>query len=121
MDSREKIVPAEEVIERAREARTRGARVTLVRGYFDPLLAEHARRLSELAEGGWLAVAVADPPAPILPARARAELVAALRVVDCVVLGDADAIGADAVIDERAEDARRREVFVERVKARAGV
>ena len=33
-------------------------------------------------------VVVTDPPRPILPARARAELVAALAVVDYVVLSE---------------------------------
>lgn len=121
MDSREKIVTAEEALERARAARQRGARVTVVHGYFDPLLEEHARRLSELAApGGWLAAVVMEPPAPILPARARAELVAGLRVVDCVVVGDAAEWDADAVVDERAEDKRRTEQFVAHVRARAG-
>ncbi len=122
MDTREKIVTAEAARERARAARAGGARVTLVVGHFDPLLEEHARRLSTLVEpGGWLVAAVADPPAPILPARARAELVAALRAVDCVVLGDAAEIPAHAVIDERAEDTRQAEEFMAHVRARAGV
>ena len=51
------------------------------------MLAWHARRLKALRDGSVpLMVVVTDPRSPILPARARAELVAALRVVDYVVL-----------------------------------
>jgi len=35
-----------------------------------------------------LVVEITDPPQPLLPARARAELVAALGMVDYVVLAD---------------------------------
>ena len=57
----------------------------MVSGYFDPMLASHARRLAQLKRAGSpLLVLIADPGQAILPARARAELVAALRVVDYV-------------------------------------
>jgi len=60
-----------------------------VSGYFDPLLAEHVRRLREcVTNGQLLVVEVADPAQPLLPQRARAELVAALALVDYVVLGN---------------------------------
>ena len=60
-----------------------------VSGYFDPLLAEHVRRLAHrTAPGQLLVVEIADPPTPLLPQRARAELVAALSMVDYVVLGN---------------------------------
>lgn len=60
-----------------------------VRGYFDPLLAEHVRRLRGCANPGQLLVVeVSEPDLPLLPQRARAELVAALSMVDYVVLGN---------------------------------
>ena len=60
-----------------------------VSGYFDPLLAEHVRRLREcVTDGQLLVVEVADPEKPLLPQRARAELVAALAMVNYVVLGN---------------------------------
>jgi glycerol-3-phosphate cytidylyltransferase-like family protein len=63
--------------------------VRWVSGYFDPLLAEHVRRLRECAKPGeLLVIEIANPKAPLLPQKARAELVAALAVVDYVVLGD---------------------------------
>lgn len=80
MDTRTKIVPAEEA------ARLAANGVLVVSGYFDPLLSAHAERLRALkSEGESLLVAVADPPEPILPTRARAELLAGLAVVDYVV------------------------------------
>lgn len=60
-----------------------------VAGHFDPLLAEHVRRLSEhVAPGRLLIVEVTNPARPLMPQRARAELVAALKMVDYVVLGN---------------------------------
>ena len=59
------------------------------------------RRLAEAREPGRLfVVEVTNPSQPLLAQRARAELVAALSMVDYVVLGDGDA-GADADISER--------------------
>ena len=46
-----------------------------VSGYFDPLLAEHVRRLRECTQPGeLLVIEIANPEAPLLPQRARAEL-----------------------------------------------
>ncbi len=80
MDTRTKIIPLAE----AKEIAACGA--TIASGYFDPLLASHAERLQSLKrEGAPLLVLIADPVNPILPARARAELVAGLAAVDYVV------------------------------------
>ncbi len=87
MDTRRKIVSPEgaaAVIERLRKD---GKTVNLASGYFDPLLAEHARRLGDARSAcDVLVVLVATPPEPVLPETARAELVAALAAVDYVVL-----------------------------------
>ena len=96
MDTRTKIIPLPELTERLQ-----GRAARRVSGHFDPLLAEHVRRLSERREPGQvLVVEVTDPPQPLLAQRARAELVAALSMVDYVVMGDGDADG-DADISER--------------------
>ena len=80
VDTRSKILPWS-------EAEKHWSRATIVAGYFDPLLAAHAARLDEIAAGGGPLVVVIDqPPAPILPAGARAELVAGLAVVEHVIL-----------------------------------
>jgi len=79
MDTRAKIIDAGQ----ARIIAAQGA--TVVSGYFDPLVASHAERLAELKyEDVPLLVLIATPDDAILPARARAELVAGLAVVDYV-------------------------------------
>jgi bifunctional ADP-heptose synthase (sugar kinase/adenylyltransferase) len=60
-------------------------------GYFDVILAGHARDLDEVrarAAGRALVVIVLPLAREILSQSARAELVAALRVVDYVVIAD---------------------------------
>ena len=96
MDTRSKIIP----IEDARQ-RTSNSPTLWLTGHFDPLLAEHARRLTErAAPGQTLVVEITNPANPLLPQRARAELVAALAVVDYVVLGNG-AHSDDGSITER--------------------
>jgi hypothetical protein len=61
--------------------------VKLVHGVFDPLLSWHISRLRQVAgDGGRVVVLLSRPENPILEARARAELVAALQMVAVVVL-----------------------------------
>ena len=83
MDTRTKIVSTQEALRLAE------AGATVVSGYFDPLIAGHAQRLQELKlahvnRDAPLLVLINTPSDPILPARARAELVAALSTVDHV-------------------------------------
>ena len=110
MDTREKILsPAQTAAL---------APAVLVLGYFDPLTADHAERLAALGHN--LTVAVLDPPEPLLPARARAELVAALRCVDHVIVGDPPAnIKAGRFIDATHADAAARQALIERIVARS--
>jgi hypothetical protein len=83
LDTRSKIIGREEALSRIR----RRAGSVIVTGYFDPVTVAHARRLRQIsAEYSGIAVFLSDLPQPILPARARAELLAAMRIVDCVVL-----------------------------------
>lgn len=114
MDTRSKILsPAEAVL---RLQRFGGGAV--VSGFFDPLLAAHARRLESVREAGVpLAVIVNDPPVPILPLRARAELVAALSAVDIVIVPDGSPL-PDVSLRFDGRDAEDRARFVEHVRAR---
>lgn len=105
MDTRSKIIP----MEQARE-NLRGREVRWVRGDFDPLLAEHVRRLRDASQGRPLVVEVTNPARPLLPQQARAELVAALGMVDYVVLGNG---GSGAILDS---DVTRH--FIEHVLGR---
>lgn len=86
MDTRNKIIDYQEALAIARDRPVRW-----VTGHFDPLLAAHARHVSESIQDGALVIAVVTNPAdPLLPQRARAELVAALAGVDYVAMKDGD-------------------------------
>jgi hypothetical protein len=79
VDTRTKIVSADQAAELARSG------ATVVSGYFDPLVASLADELADLKRAGSpLLVLIRSLENAILPARARAELVAALAVVDYV-------------------------------------
>jgi len=59
----------------------------IVSGYFDPVISVHAERLQGLKEAGRpLLVLIATPADAILPAEARAQLIAALECVDYVTI-----------------------------------
>jgi rfaE bifunctional protein nucleotidyltransferase chain/domain len=89
-------VSEEELLAWAREVRARGERIALANGCFDLLHVGHVRYLqAAAAEADRLVVALNDDESvrllkgagrPILPAEARAALVAALRGVDRVVV-----------------------------------
>jgi bifunctional ADP-heptose synthase (sugar kinase/adenylyltransferase) len=99
LDTRSKIIP----LEHAREW-LRDNSACWVAGHFDPLLAEHVRRLREyVVPGRLLIVEVTSPARPLLPQGARAELVAALELVDYVVLGNStpESPEIDASVTER--------------------
>lgn len=129
MDTRNKIIDLAQAEAILGDSLKEGAQpVKVVRGYFDPLTAAHARRLTEVAAGKHLLVIVSTPPDSILPLRARGELVAGLAVVDSVLLtdeGEADRFIVQfkraAFLDERAADERRRLDLVERVIERQRV
>jgi hypothetical protein len=113
MDTRTKIVRASDA------ARIAASGATVVSGYFDPLLASHADRLEELKRDGKpLLVIIALPEKAILPPRARAELVAGLRVVDYVT-EMADGIQAHYRLEE--EDERRLDDLVAHVHVRNAI
>jgi len=98
MNTREKILSLDELRHRLGQHRQRGQRIVLANGCFDLLHVGHIRYLEEARrEGDVLVVAVNSDASerglkgagrPILPERARAELVAALGAVDYVVLFD---------------------------------
>ena len=94
MDTRNKIIPPDRAVSLVDELRAQGAAVRVVTGYFDVLVADHVRRLGEIADGSCVLFAlVLDPPQPLLSGRARAELVAALAVIDYVVPAGKQAAG----------------------------
>jgi hypothetical protein len=95
---------------------------TVVTGAFDPVLAEDARELAEIRANHPdrpLLVVVLPLPGELLPQRARAELVAALRMVDYVVTApDAATDALLAALEprhlvrlERAQAVRKRQLM----------
>ncbi len=96
MDTRAKIISLEQAVERAARWRAEGRPLVVAACCFDVLQASHARFLGQLrADGSALLVAVYDDAVlcrlrrqarPVLPEQARAQLVAALAVVDHVLI-----------------------------------
>jgi bifunctional ADP-heptose synthase (sugar kinase/adenylyltransferase) len=108
VDTRSKILS----IDQARQIQ--GA--VIVSGYFDPMTREHAERLAQLKQPGRpLLVLIATPPRPILPAEARAILVAGLRTVDYVALTDPT---LEPHVRLESEDAARLAALIQHVRAR---
>jgi hypothetical protein len=110
VDTRTKIIDAAQ----ARLLAGQGA--TVVSGYFDPLIASHAERLAELKrERVPLLILISTPADAILPARARAELVAGLAVVD-YVCETADDVAPHLSLER--EHTERLAQLIERVHTR---
>jgi hypothetical protein len=119
VDTRTKIVDAPRLAGIAAEVRRSGGRLRIVRGYFDVLIAPQVRRLRELSDRATLVVALDDPPEPVLAARARAELVAALEPVDYVIIaGGAPLPEAGELIDESVLHAELFQELVRHVHGR---
>ena len=124
MDTRQKIIEPHRALALAQDLRAKG--VKIVTGYFDVLVAEHVRRLREIKNGcAVLVVVVLDPPEPVLDARARAELVAALGVVDYVVPAGEQAarellshFAPSEIVREESADLLRASRLSEHVKRR---
>jgi hypothetical protein len=121
LDTRFKIVNREAAVERVR-----GKQAAIVTGYFDPLQVDHVRRLKEIrSTHEQVIVLLADPPDPILDSNSRAQLVAALDMIDCVVLPqecassvDFERAGRISVYREEAADEARFQRLLEHVHRR---
>lgn len=98
-----KVVSRDELVRRVAEARAAGRTIAFANGCFDLLHVGHVRYLESAArEADVLIVAINDDESvtklkgkgrPILPATDRAELVAALRGVDYVVIFSEPTVG----------------------------
>lgn len=118
MDTRTKIVDAS-------GCRGKGP-MAVVSGYFDPLLAWHARQLTAVRErSGALAVVVLPLAGELLPQPARAALAAALRMVDYVLIADnadLDRLFAELkpveIVRLEDDDFRRRVELMQHVRRR---
>src|SRR5690348_11695214 len=104
MNTRNKILALEPLALRLAEHKNRGERIVLANGCFDLLHVGHIRYLEGARrEGDVLVVGVNSDASeralkgggrPILPQQARAELVAALNVVDYVLIFDEPDVAA---------------------------
>lgn len=123
MDTRTKIVAPERAAEAAAAWRERGGKVLAATGHFDVLEAAMVCQLAAArgAGDGFLTIALpSHPPQPIHGLRARAEMAAALAVVDYVVITDSGpaleallaALEPDAVVRlETADELRMRRLI----------
>ena len=121
MDTRMKIID----LATAARLRGPGARLKLVAGYFDVLTPDLVRRLRSLSDGARLIAVVLDPPKPLLPPQARAELAAALSMIDYVLLPQAESlekaieqIRPDEVVRDDMADGKRSQALIEHVHQR---
>lgn len=117
MDTREKIIPAEQLA-----AKLGSGEWLAVAGKFDPLTLAQAERLAQAGSNGKAILAVVEPATDsLLPVEARAILVAALKSVQLVVAADAADLanfpGVQISRDDEGERQRSR-AFVEHVRGR---
>jgi len=127
-DTRPKIISIATAGAVAAELRRNGSRppVAFVT-HLEILRAGHVRKLEELAAEtqGTLFVILTDPESSLTPLDARAELAAALRVVDYVVPcagGAAPALAviqADVTVHDEEEDRGRTRQLIEHVRSRS--
>jgi hypothetical protein len=114
LDTRSKILPLSRATAEYPDA-------LFVAMHLDPLTVAHARRLAELASGGKpVVVVLSDPPHPLLPLAARAELAASLECVTAVMVAAAPCPlppGA-VIVSEESADLERRAALVRHVLAR---
>ena len=113
MDTREKIVPLEEL-----RGRMAGGEWRVIVGLFDPLTAGQAVRLADVANGSELAAIVLDEPGTLLTAEARAALVAGLRRVQLVSIARREEWRGALGEAEIFEDPARSDEFVKFVLER---
>ena len=97
--------------------------------HLEVLRTAHVRRLEEVADAntGKLIVILTDPPSPLVPLPARAELAAALRAVDYVVPspeGSGPALAAlhpSVTVHDEVEDRERTRSLMEHVRNRSRI
>jgi glycerol-3-phosphate cytidylyltransferase-like family protein len=122
VDTRAKILTLEQACSLRLEA------PVVVAGYFDLLCAEHARELDSVRQrigGRTLVAAVLQWSEAYMTRSARAEMTAALRMVDYVVALEPDelatlvsALGPTEVVRWEEADARRNRELIEHVHRR---
>jgi len=128
-DTRHKIITLDQARVIASDQHRDGPPPAAFVTHMDVLRAAHIHKLQELARvtPGKLFLILTDPEAPLAPLVARAEVAAALRVVDYVVPSPEGAGPALRAIDpgltirDEEEDRGRTHQLIEHVRSRSGV
>jgi glycerol-3-phosphate cytidylyltransferase-like family protein len=127
MDTRDKIIPGDAAVEVACGLKRQGRKLVVVAGHFDVLLAAHARDLGSVRTGtrpDALMVVLLPVAAGLLGQRARAEMVAALSMVDYVVTAGESVeellsrLPADQVVMRQSADEQQKRLLIEHVHSR---
>ena len=117
MDTREKIVPLDQLETRLGDIHWRA-----VVSAFDPITLRHAEWLTALSVPETMILAVVEPGVnPLLPPSARAVLAAALRCVRLVVVAEEAALPKLPhleIVRDTAGDRERHLAFVQHVRGR---
>ena len=127
MDTRSKILTLENALTVAASLRDDGTPFRVVTGYFDVLQPALLPLLQRAAERSRLFAVVLNPANALLPAGARAELAAALRVIDYVIPWPGDpaelvaAMQPGAWVRAESEHAQSAERLIEHVFERHGL
>ena len=96
----------------------------IVCGYFDPMWAPHAQRLTALAPNGKLLVIVEPMESPLLTSQARAELVASFGITERVTIAQDTSLRQTLGLrcnDERLGDQQRYQDLAAHVRKRNNV
>ena len=96
VNTRDKIVAADAAAERLKNLAKPDARIVVAFGRFDLLSREMVRQLESARENNVVLVAAVDPRSDsdvLLPAEARAQLIAGVASVDLVVIAEARELG----------------------------
>lgn len=128
VDTRTKILDTDQALAAALAAKADGKRLVISVGEYDPVLAQHAERLAARKAGredtAWHVVAVLPGNNPLLPLRARCELVAALDAVDAAVPFEQHpsvlsmVAGKAELHDDQKADAEARAALITHVRAK---
>ena len=120
MDTRSKIVSAKQASANAKDRKT-----TLLISSFDVLTSARIHRVRALAQPNTPLIAIVTELADsLLPLQARAELAAALAIIDLVIVADESVahvltqFPVATVIDDNQDDARRTAELIEYVHQR---
>jgi bifunctional ADP-heptose synthase (sugar kinase/adenylyltransferase) len=128
VDTRNKIIDSQIAVEIACRLRRQSRKLVVVSGHFDVVLAAHARDLDGVrnSSGADAIMVILQPVShSLLAAPARAELVAALAMVDYVVSVGDDSLDellsrlpAERVISRLGADDELKRLLIEHVQSR---